>query len=147
MFVRHVSIPHGQFPALLALGFQAYCLENQVLNTSLSYTFIYRGIYILIAQTVNGILYMWTCLEMTDGIKFKSFKVDWCLLILIIGISEASLRRLTLSVIFKWLVKFVMFCSSEHLISSKREAGLLPDIFHGKISVILLSFGILSDSG
>lgn len=27
-----------------------------------------------------------------DDIKFKSFKVDWCLLMLIIGISEAPLR-------------------------------------------------------
>lgn len=45
-------------------------------------------------------------LKRLDGIKFKSFKVDWCLLMLIIGISEASLRPRTLSVIFKWMVTF-----------------------------------------
>lgn len=38
-------------------------------------------------------------LKCLDGIKFKSFKVDWCLLMLIIGISEASLRPKTLGVI------------------------------------------------
>lgn len=46
-------------------------------------------------------------LKQLDDIKFKSFKVDWCLLMLIIGISEASLRPKTLSIIFKWMVKFI----------------------------------------
>lgn len=34
-------IPHRQFPALLALGFQAYCLENQVLKYLAELYFFY----------------------------------------------------------------------------------------------------------